>query len=36
MPAMGAFQKGYVVAIVLAVSLGVNRYVERRWKQVFQ
>jgi hypothetical protein len=24
------------VAIVLTVSLGLNRWVERRWRQVFQ
>lgn len=33
---LGAALAVVLVAIVLAVSLGVNRYVERRWKQVFQ
>lgn len=33
---LGAALAVVLVAIVLGVSLGVNRYVERRWKQVFQ
>lgn len=33
---LGAALAVVLVAIVLAVSLGLNRFVERRWKQVFQ
>ena len=33
---LGAALAVVLVAIVLGVSLGVNRLVERRWKQVFQ
>lgn len=33
---LGAALAVVLVAIVLGVSLGVNRFVERRWKQVFQ
>jgi putative spermidine/putrescine transport system permease protein len=33
---LGATLAVLLVAIVLGVSLGVNRFVERRWKQVFQ
>jgi len=33
---LGAALAVVLVAIVLAVSLGLNAYVERRWKQVFQ
>lgn len=33
---LGAALAVLLVAIVLAVSLGLNRFVERRWKQVFQ
>lgn len=32
---LGAALAVVLVAIVLAVSLGLNRFVERRWKQVF-
>ena len=33
---LGAALAAVLLVIVLAVSLGVNRFVERRWKQVFQ
>lgn len=33
---LGAALAVVLVAIVLVVSLGLNRFVERRWKQVFQ
>ena len=33
---LGAALAVVLVAIVLGVSLGANRFVERRWKQVFQ
>ncbi|MBS0437758.1 MAG: ABC transporter permease [Proteobacteria bacterium] len=33
---LGAALAVVLVVIVLAVSLGMNRFVERRWKQVFQ
>ncbi|MBL8311487.1 MAG: ABC transporter permease [Burkholderiales bacterium] len=33
---LGAALAAVLLVIVLAVSLGANRFVERRWKQVFQ
>lgn len=33
---LGAALAVVLVAVVLAVSLGLNRFVERRWRQVFQ